>query len=132
MNCTKMVLTLAVLAGFTTIQSDARADDTTKGWLFQRGEATPVFGQRPEKSRLKKWTNTAQKTLSNTRDRLTPWRKEAVDPIEANRRFFLPDMANNEDRPGIIRRWLTVQEEPPKPLTVPDWMALERPGFDRR
>lgn len=81
----------------------------------------------------------AKRIVSATRDRFASWgddAKEITNPIEGAGRFFRPDLAHQEkpSRRRLLRpaSWFSSKPPAEKPLTVPDWMAQDRPGFENR
>lgn len=121
--------------------------------LFLIAAATSIRAERPLLGRLMPFKNSdsansrsnnagplaraaqGTKRLFNSARNAMPWRKKSKSHsnqfVNGAGRFFRPDLAHQKDDTSLFSSWFS-QEEPQKPLTVPDWMAQERPGFERR
>jgi hypothetical protein len=68
----------------------------------------------------------------------TPFAKKKKDnPHDGAARFFRPDVTHKKKQDEEGATWYRPatwfrESEPEKPLTVTDWMALDRPEFENR
>jgi hypothetical protein len=101
-----------------------------------------TWGQKKPAARSSKKKNSGivggtKQALTKTADALTPWdNKKKDNPHDGAARFFRPDIAHRkkQNEPTWYRpaTWFNGEPEPEKPLTVTDWMALDRPEFENR